>query len=126
MTAISPSRIRHVIGVANKPGQASRAEAEADEPHRAGGDGADAEQPAAVAVLVGQRAEQHDGVEIDMRVEERQCRGSQQDLGQSGRCGLRGSQGRRPPGAPRGQQSVAEQEQRAAELGDVRPRQGAR
>ena len=80
--------MRHVIGVANRPAEPARTEAEADEPHRAGGDGADAEQPAIVAVLVGERAEQHDGVEVDVRVEERQCGGSHQHLGQPGGCGL--------------------------------------
>ena len=61
-------------------GKPPRAQPEAEELYGAGGHSADAEQPPLVAVLVGQRAEQHHGVEVDVRVEKRQRRAHRPDV----------------------------------------------
>ena len=64
--------MRHVNGEANRPASRRAPKSETDEPDRAGRHRADAEQPPFVAVFVGQCAEEHHGVEVDVRVEERQ------------------------------------------------------
>ena len=67
--AIPESRICQ-SGDGEQRGQLAGEEAEGEEPVERGGDGAQAVDPAAVgAALVGEGAEQDDGVEVDVRVE---------------------------------------------------------
>ena len=75
-----PSRMRQVSGVAQRPASRRAPNPRLKELYGAGGHSADAEQPPLVAVLVGQRAEQHHGVEVDVRVEKRQRRAHRPDV----------------------------------------------
>jgi hypothetical protein len=52
-------------------------ESQGDEPDRAGSDRADPEQPTPAFLLVGQRSEQDDGVQVDVRVQEREGGGGE-------------------------------------------------
>jgi hypothetical protein len=107
-------------GAGEDRGEFAGEEAEGEEPGEAGGDGAEAVEPAAVgAALVGQGAEEHDGVEVDVRVQVGEAEAGEDDAAEGGGRVVGGADGAGVEGSLRGEAGVQEEERGAAELGEV-------
>jgi aminoglycoside phosphotransferase (APT) family kinase protein len=68
----------------------------------------DAEKPTAIAVFVGQRADQYHGVQVDVWVEEGERKAGQHNSGQPGRPRFQWREATRAPCPPRGEHAVDE------------------
>lgn len=107
-------------GAGEEGGEFAGEEAQGEEPGEAGGYRAYAVEPAAVgASLVGEGAQEDDGVQVDVGVEVREAQAGQYDAAEGGggvvgRCDRTGLEG-----SFRGEERIGVEECRSAELGDV-------